>query len=120
MVKVLMQFQGKKRKKTMENSREVLLMEFQGVQFLKMDIINRGYGLFLEKPDASIGKKLFFNADNSLKVKREMHNKFVVLCILLFLLSGLSLARIIANSFLNSLITFIKKQNAQYSIFDIY
>ena len=101
----------------MENSREVLLMEFQGVQFLKMDIIN---GLFLEKPDASIGKKLFFNADNSLKVKREMHNKFVVLCILLFLLSGLSLARIIANSFLNSLITFIKKQNAQYSIFDIY
>ena len=100
----------------MENSREVLLMEFQGVQFLKMDI----NGLFLEKPDASIGKKLFFNADNSLKVKRELHNKFVVLCILLFLLSGLSLARIIANSFLNSLITFIKKQNAQYSIFDIY
>ena len=25
-----------------------ILMKFQGVQFLKMDILNRGYGIFLE------------------------------------------------------------------------
>ena len=46
-----MEFQGKERKNTMENSRRVVkvLMEFQGSRISV--ILNRGrHGLFLEKP----------------------------------------------------------------------
>ena len=49
-----------RKKRTMENSRGLVkvLIEFQRLQFLKMDIFNKGYGLFLEKP---IRKRLVYD-----------------------------------------------------------